>query len=500
MAVGDVFKKRRNLVQSAAPSVNIWNSGRMRRSPAPMTYADPNSDPNIGMYDLARGIDALREQSQIRFPSNPMSPTFGVVNPDVESARRLAPMLAQDAARQQNTPMNGMTAYEANPMRYNPTDPAIQARQQDNAQRMSGGFLMDRTRGDGGARFAGSAGRINAEYDKVQAGQGIFNNGQFLDFTPTGTPESARAAQLAGKTERELLRNRNNMNVPQTELDRRDAADMARREAQARHNQFKDANNGMNYRQYDRMQNQNALTMKAVDEGRLSPEAANLRMQTRADKALRRAGNPMMMGTDESRRLFPNVLGNNGAANQAGPNPMIGGGRTLEDQQAAAARIQERETTNPIVAGLGAEPGSGLAGLNAAFRNRIAEDPNAQFSDESLREYQAHAKDYGKISTDQNSSFAFGSSEVDTRQSALWKELAGLPDNPRVREEWLRKYKSQTAEGTEADKQRLAEKPQAPVYGDSPPAYGNPYGYAAPYSNTFNRGIKPPEMYKNPMK
>lgn len=446
MAVGDVFKKRRNLVQSAAPSVNIWNSGRMQRSPAPMTYADPSSDPNIGMYDLARGIDALREQSQIRFPSNPMSPTFGVVNPDVESARRLAPLLAQDAARQQNTPMNGNTAYYNNPMRLTP-DQTLDIAGRSAQRYMQGGATADPT--NFGSRFGGEYGAgLNADATAIQGGRAV----RLADGTVSyfkGTQESARQAQLAGKSDREVMRDRSNMNVPQAELDRRDAADVARRERQAKHNAFKEANGGMNYRQYDRMQSSNALTMKAVDEGRLSPESAMFRMQARADKALRRAGNPMAMSTANGGRLFPDLLGDRGnIQNPAVQNPMITGGRTLEAQQAAAARIQERETASPNVAGLGVEPGSGLAGLNQGLSSRIKEDPTAEFSDDSLREFQAQAKDYSSLATDTNDPFSFGSGEygpdagVESQQSALWKELAGLPDNARSRAEWLQKYKN----------------------------------------------------------
>lgn len=469
----------------------------MQRSPSPMTYVDPSTDPNIGMYDLARDIDAIRERSQIRFPSNPMSPTFGVVDPDAESARRLAPMLAQDAARQQNTPMNGMTAYEANPMRYRPGDPAIQARQQDNAQRMTTGRPMDRTR-DGGAlnAYIASGGTPWYEREKQARDQMAMQSRQ-------STPEfqAAMAAMQQQKTAREALRDRSNLNVPQAELDRRNDADIARREREARHNQFKEANNGMNYRQYDRLQNQNALTLKAVDEGRLSPAAANFRMQTRADKALRRAGNPMMMGTDASRRLFPDMAaGRGGRAATPNQNPM-GGGRTLEAQQSAATRIQERETNSPLIAGLGVEPGSGLAGLNVAIQNRIAEDPNTEFSDDALKEYQAHAKDYSGISTDQNSFFAFGNSEVDKQQAEMWRELAKLPDNPRSRLEWLQQYKLRTAGAKARMAESMKEDPLPPVVeGGTAPIAGNPFGYAAPYSNTFNRGIKPLSMYNNPMK
>jgi len=80
--------------------------------------------------------------------------------------------------------------------------------------------------------------------------------------------------------------------------------------------------------------------MKAVDEGRLSPEAANFRMQTRADKALRRAGNPMAMGDANRGRLFPDMLaGRGGRAATPAQNPMgspiaAGAPNTAENIQA----------------------------------------------------------------------------------------------------------------------------------------------------------------------
>lgn len=494
MAVGDQFKKRRNLVQKSAASKPGAGSGLFSYyTDAGMNPYVPNSPmqtnaqpqmqnpmvpksilPSSGqsgsqmlndrmqaasMRDLALKIDAIREQSQATFPTVAMSPTYGVTNPDVESARRLAPMLTQDAARQQNTPVNGNTAYANNPMRYNAGDPAIQMRQQDNAQRMTSGRPVDRTRG-AGDRFAGSAGRINAEYDKVKAGQGIFSNGEFLDFTPTGNPQWGTAENMRRRVELD--------NAPQQATQEQRYSAQARRAGIQR--EFIDRT-GMNYAQARRAERKEELRQRTFN------------------KAVIRGMNPF--GPD-AQALFPQQVSaaKAGAAGQGGAvkNPMANAGRTLEEQQAAAMRIQERETTNPVVAGLGAEPGTGLVGLNEAFRNRLVEDPAAEFSDDSLREYQSHAKDYKGVSTDANNPFEFGTSIEDKYQAELWKELAELPDNSRARAEWLQRYKARTAEAKAA-----ADKP-------STPTYGNPYGYAAPYSNTFNRGVKPIEMYKNPMK
>ena len=459
---GSSFKMGNTVRPTQPVSVDMWGNGQQRRSPSPMTYEDPSNNPNLGMYDLAREIDAIRDRSQSR-PQNPMvqgSPSFGVVNPDVESARRLAPMMARDAARQQNTPMNGMTAYEANPFRYNPGDPAIQARQQDNAQRATTGRPVDRT------RLNPMAGQINAQADAVASGRGWYLGGQFVGAT--GTPESARQAQLAGKTEREALRDRGNMNVPQSELDRRDDADVARRERQARHNQFKDANNGMNYRQYDRMQNQNALTMKAVDEGRLSPDAANFRMQTRADKALRRAGNPMLMGTDTSRGLFPDMMaGRGGRAATPNQNPMaafgMGASNTPAGKVAAAGNVSNMAMTDPNLVALGVDPEAGIGGLHTSLSQQFEADPNLAMDDSSLRSYQMFAQQALTADPDQANPSNFssfpGSVFAETEgavTSELWKELATLPDSERARQQWLQKYK---------DRKKEIEKRQTDYYG-----------------------------------
>jgi hypothetical protein len=375
----------------------------------------------------ASQINSLTSQSQQRFPAqtNPMS--VGV-DPEAESARRIAPMMARDAARQQNTPMNGMTAYEANPFRYNPTNPAIQARQQDNAQRATAGRPMDRT------RLNPMANQINADAVAIQEGRAVRTADGNVVYH-TGTPESARQAQLAGKTEREAMRNRANMNVPQSELDRRNDADTARRERQARHNQFKEASGGLNYRQYDRLQNQNDLTMKAVDEGRLSPEAAMFRMQTRADKALRRAGNPMAMGVANNGRLFPDLFAKPGSA-QPNQNPMssplaAGAPNTAENIQARnsiRAGITEgvpaTATTpaippSPFIQSLGVTADAAPADIEAGLNDMMlrGEVPSPQ----GLKDLQMLIGTYTE--TEGNSPFA------GTEVEESWRELRTLPEN-----------------------------------------------------------------------
>lgn len=454
MAVGDVFKKRRNLVQQSAASRPGAGSGMFSYNTGPgmnpyvpnsplMTNAQPQLQnpmvpgsmfPSSGtsgsqmandrmqaasMRGLAAQIDAIRERSQTMFPSVQGSPTFGVVNPDVESARRLAPMLAQDAARQRNTPVNGNTAYANNPMRLTP-DQKLDIAGQSAARYMQGGAAADPT--NIGARFAGAAGRINTEYDKVQAGQGIFNNGQFLDFTPTGNPQWGTAENMRRRTELG--------NAPQQATPEQRQSAQARRAGIQR--EFIDRT-GMNYAQARRAERKDELRQRSFN------------------KAVIRGMNPF---GPEAQAMFPQQVAaaKAGGVGQpvAGQNPMGGGARTLEAQQAAATRIQERETTSPNVAGLGVEPGTGLAGLNQVLSGRLQEDPNAEFSDESLREFQAHAKDYSSLATDTNNPFDFGEGLtgqglVGKFQADMWKELATLPDNARARAEWLARYKTEPA-------------------------------------------------------
>jgi hypothetical protein len=219
---------------------------------------------------------------------------------------------------------NGNVEYVTNPFRA--TDERKIASSEANARRIvGGGAAADPTNMRG--RFGGEYGAgLNADAVAIAEGRAVRTADGNVVYH-TGTQESARRAQTAGKAEREALRDRNNLNVPQAELNRRAAADAQKAARAAKHQAFKDANGGMSYRQYDRMtggsSGNNALTMKAVREGRLSPEEANYRMQIRAEKALRRSGNPIAAGTSQAGVLFPDQTAVRGSKpNQAGPNPL----------------------------------------------------------------------------------------------------------------------------------------------------------------------------------
>lgn len=218
---------------------------------------------------------------------------------------------------------NGNVGYAADPNRAS-AERSI-ASSQANAQRLAeGGAAADPTNGRG--RFGGAYGAgLDADATALAEGRAVRTaDGKVVYFT--GTQESARQAQTAGKTEREALRNRNNLNVPQAEIDRRKAADAQAAARAVKHQAFKDANGGMSYRQYDRMtgssNGNNALTMKAVREGRLSPQEANYRMQLRAEKALRRSGNPITGGTSLAGRFYPDQMPKQGGSTQPTQNPM----------------------------------------------------------------------------------------------------------------------------------------------------------------------------------
>jgi hypothetical protein len=155
------------------------------------------------------------------------------------------------------------------------------------------------------------------------------------------------------------------MNVPQAELDRRAAANAQKAARVAKHEAFKAANGGMNYRQYDRMtgssNGNNSLTLKALREGRISPQEANYRMQLRAEKALRRSGNPIPGGTSMAGRLYPDMMPKQGGnAKPAAPlgNPIFGPGapNTIENLDARSKARKDNVAASPTLSAWGVSP------------------------------------------------------------------------------------------------------------------------------------------------
>ena len=343
---------------------------------------------------LASRIDALRQQSQQDNPMVPPAPAYDPMQAEIDRGtrqgdimfepgatssgeatrnfRKIAPEDLNELTAGTTNGYNGNVGYARNPMRLDPETKFDLA--EGNARRIvGGGAAADPT--NLGGRFGGEYGAgLNADATAIAEGRAVRTaDGKVVYFT--GTPESARQAQTAGKVEREALRDRNNMNVPQAELDRRAAADAQKAARAAKHEAFKAANGGMNYRQYDRMtgssNGNNSLTLKALREGRISPQEANYRMQLRAEKALRRSGNPIAGGTSMAGQLYPDTMPKQSAQNPAGPNPMLavsekfmpGGIKTPDSSKAARDTLDVLANGGKAPDGTDVPPSPMFAGL-----------------------------------------------------------------------------------------------------------------------------------------
>lgn len=123
-------------------------------------------------------------------------------------------------------------------------------------------------------------------------------------------------------------------------------------------------------------------------------------------------------------------------------SPLSGkGSRTIEAQDQARTAIATAAATSPHIAGLGVGQQDGVVGLDEAIQSRLGEDPNAEFSDESLKAYQQWAQEHAKLSTEANDHFNFGGGPYNERRKNKWRELATLPDNQRSREAWMQEYR-----------------------------------------------------------
>ena len=361
---------------------------------------------------------------------------------------------------------NGYNGMLNNPM-MSPKQKEQLAEQ--NARRIvGGGAAADPTNMRG--RFGGTYGMgLDADAADIQNGRAArLADGSVVRFT--GTQESVHSLQwLAGKAEREALRDRSNLNVPQSELDRRAAADAQQAERSARARAFEAANGGMNYRQYDRMQNSNALTMKAVDEGRLSPEAAMFRMQTRADKALRRAGNPMAMSVANGGRLFPDLTkGRGGNAPAAAPNPMIqafepGAPNTPENNAIRDEMKAKLDETSPTLQAMGVAPDMGPAELADAVTSY-----QGDISDEGLIELHNRVKTFAGDNQGK-SPFEGSNGPTDVGMFAeLWALPIGTP--PSKIREWLQRYRAEAQRRSQFRDSGPMGTGQVPPTGGPPPS------------------------------
>jgi len=378
-----------------------------------------------GLMDRMNALTA-RSQSM-----NPMGMAAQGQTPiDQYRDPRMDAMMAREAARQQNTPQNPFVAAMSDPNRMTPE---MKQRLGEAAvgRRMAGGAAGDPT--GMGARFTGNnplaqgAAQFAQDQQRVAAGEGVMiqpggrgSNQQFLGFSNSRESAEQSANALAGRENPDVRAQYDNPLLKQRQ------ADFAASK-RAREDQFMQET-GMNYGQARRAEKtatrQDALFKRAVKSGMnpMSP-AATARFPEAAGRF------------QDARR---------GSGQAAARNPMAPtttGPRTVETQMAAAERIQTRESSSPHMTAIGVQPGTGLAGLNTAMQARLKEDPSASFSDESLKEYQQQAQDYSALSTDQNDQFNLGDTPFDQYRSTLWRELAGLPDNPRARAEWLKKFR-----------------------------------------------------------
>jgi len=199
--------------------------------------------------------------------------------------------------------------------------------------------------------------------------------------------------------------------------------------------------------------------MKAVDEGRLSPEAANFRMQTRADKALRRAGNPMAMGDANRGRLFPDMLaGKGGRAASPAQNPMLAAfepgaqntpeGNALRDQMKV-----ELAQSSPSLSAMGVAPDTDpntFAGSIAAY--------NGDLTDEGLTEIHNFAKTF---MGGQDGSTPFDNAPNMMAAPEMLAELWKLPigTSPQKLREWYNKYRQETKARLDKAKQNMQSSP-----------------------------------------
>lgn len=461
---------------------------------------------SVRMRDLAGQIDALRQRSQRDNPAVSQGPVPNPMQTEIDRGTRQGNIMFEPGAttsygatqnfrKIQPEDINGVTAgtvngyngnigYAQNPMRLDPETKQMLA--EGNARRIvGGGAAADPTNMRG--RFGGEYGAgLNADATAIAEGRAVRTaDGKVVYHT--GTQESARAAQLAGKSDREWLRNRNNMNIPQAELDRRAAADAQKAARAARHQAFKDANGGMSYRQYDRMtgssSGNNALTMKAVKEGRLSPEEANYRMQLRAEKALRRSGNPITGGTSQAGQLYPDMTAGRGNQSKAGPNPMSaaserfrpGGIVTPESSQAArdTLKVLAEGGKSPDGTSIPASPlfSAGLKdspdniqGVHFGIQQIVQEGKDLGPADLQSLHAAAMAMQAGYGTTDYDPfdmTYGFeGTEMVDKAHTEvfgpMYKELAGMKSpTPDQLNKWWAAFKARIA-------------PQSPGFGKAP--------------------------------
>lgn len=264
------------------------------------------------------------------------------------NARRPADLLNPVTARVGNA-YDGMVGFANDPNRLTPNQKAGLARESA-LRTVGGGAAADPT--GLGARFGGALGQqATSDSDAIRSGQAVrLADGTVSRFT--GTLESARAAQLKGKAERESLRDRSNMNVPQEELDRRKAADAQKAARSNRARAFEAENDGLTYKHMDRLERKFILKQKAVREGRKSQSQADAEMGFERDKMVRRRS------------------GMTGIPGERPPLPLRemkqGGNLKTQPPDVAAKAVETMVTHSPILKSMGVTPDTDLSTLHTS--------------------------------------------------------------------------------------------------------------------------------------
>lgn len=364
----------------------------------------PAYDPRTASINSARSrVDAGVQQSQQDTPMRPIpggDPQIAAMQAEIERGTRQQNIMFEPGATSsggatsnfrkiQPEDLNGTTAgtvngysgqtgYAQNPMRLDPEEKLNLA--EGNAQRIAGGgAAADPT--NAGGRFGGAYGAgLDADATALAEGRAVRTaDGKVVYFT--GTQESAQKAYMSARAN-------GYGRTPEQEAARHaKAVEQANARAE-KHQAFKDANGGMSYKQYDRMtggsNGNNALTMKAVREGRLSPQEANYRMQIRAEKALRRSGNPISGGTSQAGRLYPDMMPKQGGTTQPAvqANPIFGPGasNTVENVNARSKARKDNVTSSPTLSAWGVSPDLDPAGFaEAVGQNLFVQQPDGKF-------------------------------------------------------------------------------------------------------------------------
>jgi hypothetical protein len=333
---------------------SVGNGQPAMASAAPMTPAPayPGGDaPGIASYyrnSALQGYQGGQQQQMSAMAGDVREATrnaqYMASEPQATSSTGANQIMARQPADLQNAvtarvgnSYNGMVGAADDPNRMTPDQKLGVARGSALAA-VGGGAAADPT--GMAARFGGAMGQqATSDAAAIQSGRAVrLADGSVSRFT--GTPESATAAMMAGRTERQSLRDRSNMNVPQEELDRRKAADAQQRARSNRARAFESENEGLTYKHMDRLERKYNLKQKAVREGRKSQAQADAEMGFEKDKMLRRSRgrDSALQGRDQPRPLaeMPNR-----------PN--------LQTQQpeVAKAAVETMVTQSPVIKGLG---------------------------------------------------------------------------------------------------------------------------------------------------